>query len=57
MKLVALGVATKVIMVVQHEDSAFRAQGTPIQMSSGQAGNPGPDYDKIEMLTGVLAHE
>jgi hypothetical protein len=57
MKLVALGVATKVIMVVQHEDSAFRTQGTPIQMSSGQAGNPGPDYDKIEMLTGVLAHE
>jgi hypothetical protein len=26
-------------------------------MSSGQAGNAGPDYNKIEMLTGILAHE
>ncbi len=50
MEFVALGMATKIIMVVEDENLCLRSHLLPIVMGGGQSAHTRSHYDQIVML-------
>src|SRR5262249_50700974 len=46
-ELIALGMTTEIIVIVENKNTGARAHGTAIEPSRGQPADPGPDYEKI----------